>query len=169
MQLTTLSLDNNVSLLQLPKLVLKGYNIEFTILEDEFLAGIDPCMHILHAKIIWSKGATHLTIIALRSKLTSTWKDLGKWGVISFWKGFYDFFFSCLEDVNRIRSIASWNLNPGIMKLFAWTRDFNPNLQNSLSAQVWIRIYGLSLECWHPKILFATTIIVGTPIRESFG
>jgi hypothetical protein len=75
-------------LLQLPKLVLKGYNIEFTILDDEFLAGIYPCMHNRHAKIIWSKGAIHLTGITLRSKLTSMWKDLGKWGVISLRKGF---------------------------------------------------------------------------------
>jgi len=74
------------------------------------------------------------------------WKDLNKWGVSSLGKSLYEFTFTCLEDVKRILSIASWNLNPGIMKLFAWSRDFNPNLQSSTSAQVWVRIHGLSQE-----------------------
>ncbi|MCI67187.1 DUF4283 domain protein, partial [Trifolium medium] len=31
---------------------------------------------------------------------------------MSLGKGFYEFTFSSLEDVRRVRSIASWNLNP---------------------------------------------------------
>jgi hypothetical protein len=55
-------------------------------------------------------------------------------------------------------------LNPGILKLFAWSKDFNPNIQQNSSAQVWLRIYGLAQEYWHPKILFAIASSVGTPI-----
>jgi len=79
-------------------------------------------------------------------------------------RGFYEFTFSCLDDVKRVRFIASWNLNPGILKLFAWTNDFSPSLQNSLSAQVWLRIYGLPQEYWRPRILFAIASSMGTPI-----
>jgi hypothetical protein len=79
-------------------------------------------------------------------------------------KGFYEFVFSSLEDVQKVRSAGSWNLNPGLLKLFAWSRDFNPNLQHQTSAQVWVRIHGLSQEYWRPKILFAIASSVGTPI-----
>jgi hypothetical protein len=48
--------------------------------------------------------------------------------------------------------------------LFAWTRDFNPNLQKNTTAQVWVRIYGLSQEYWRPKIFFAIVSSIGTPI-----
>ena len=50
-----------------------------------------------------------------------------KWGVISLGKGFYEFTFSSLEDTRRVRSLNSVNLNPGFMKLFACTIDFNPS------------------------------------------
>jgi hypothetical protein len=79
-------------------------------------------------------------------------------------KGFYEFSFSSLEDVRRVRSVVSWNLEPGFLKLFAWTRDFNPNLQKNTTAQVWVRLYGLAQEYWRPKILFAIASSIGTPI-----
>jgi hypothetical protein len=55
-------------------------------------------------------------------------------------------------------------LNHGFLKLFTWTKDFNPNIQQNSNAQVWIRIYGLAQEYWRPKILFAIVSSVGTPI-----
>jgi hypothetical protein len=92
------------------------------------------------------------------------WKDFSKWGVISLGKGFFEFTFSTLEDVRRVRSIPSWNLNPGLLKLFAWSKDFNPRLQHNTSAQVWVRFYGLSQEYWHKNILFTIASSLGTPI-----
>lgn len=55
-------------------------------------------------------------------------------------------------------------MNPGILKLFAWSRDFSPNTQQQTTTQVWLRIYGLSQEYWRKKILFAIASSVGTPI-----
>jgi hypothetical protein len=92
------------------------------------------------------------------------WKAIGKWGIISLGKGYYEFSFSSLEDMRSVRSVSSWNLAPGMLKLFAWNPDFNPSLQQQSSAQVWIRIHGLSQEYWRPKILFAIASSVGTPI-----
>jgi len=40
------------------------------------------------------------------SRVASAFSSLGK--------GYYEFTFSCLEDVKRVRSVPSWNLNPGI-------------------------------------------------------
>jgi hypothetical protein len=83
---------------------------------------------------------------------------------MSLGKGFYEFAFSSLEDVRRVRSVASWNLNPGLLKLFAWSNDFNPSVQQNTSAQVWVRLYGLAQEYWRPKIIFAIASSIGTPI-----
>jgi len=54
---------------------------------------------------------------------------LARWGITSLSKGFYEFSFSNIEDVRRVRSINSWKLEPGYLKLFTWSRDFNPNLR----------------------------------------
>lgn len=64
-------------------------------------------------------------------------KDLGRWGVTSLVKSFYKFAFSYTEDVRRVRTNVSWSLNPSVLKLFAWTKDFNPKVQQHAFAQVW--------------------------------
>lgn len=149
---------------QLPQPVLKGDNLAIEIPEEEYVAGMETCKHNLHARIIWPKGSTPLTVFDLRAKLAVMWKNLGEWGISSLGSGYYELIFTSLEDIKRVRSIASWNLNPGVLKLFAWTRDFSLNNQNTSSAQVWLRIYGLAQEYWRPKIMFAIASSVGTPI-----
>ncbi|GAU42257.1 hypothetical protein TSUD_327350 [Trifolium subterraneum] len=148
----------------LPQACVKGDNLAISIPEEEYDAGLNACKHNLHGRIIWPKGATPLTVSDLKNKLCTMWKDLSKWGVSSLGKGYYEFVFSTLEDVRRVRSIASWNLNPGMLKLFAWSKDFNPRVQQNVSAQVWVRFYGLSQEYWRPNIIFAIASSIGTPI-----
>ncbi|WJX83945.1 hypothetical protein P8452_66568 [Trifolium repens] len=149
---------------QLPQPCVKGDGLAIAIPEEEYMAGIDACKHNLHGRVVWPKGSTPLTIVALKNKLLPLWKDLSRSGITSLGKGFYEFCFSFLEDVKRVRSVASWNLQPGFLKLFAWTSDFNPNLQRNTTAQVWVRLFGLAQEYWRPKILFAIASSVGTPI-----
>jgi hypothetical protein len=153
-----------IPLSQLPQACFKGDELAIGIPEEEYMAGIDACKHNLHGRIIWPKGATPLTVAALKSTLTPLWKDLSTWEVSFLGKGFYEFVFSTLEDVRRVRSIASWNLSPGSLKLFAWTKDFNPRSQQNVSTQVWVRFYGLSQEYWRPNILFTIASSIGTPI-----
>lgn len=78
--------------------------------------------------------------------------------------GFFEFFFSYIEDVRMVRLVTSWNLNSGTLKLLSWTKDFVPSNINQASAQVWIRLHGLSQDYWRPKILFAIASSIGTPI-----
>jgi hypothetical protein len=113
---------------------------------------------------VWPKGSTPLTVVALKNKLLPLWKDLARWGITSLGKGYYEFCFSSLEDVQRVRYVASWNLQPGFLKLFAWSPDFNPILQKNTTTQVWVRIYGLAQEYLRRKILFAIASSIGTPI-----
>jgi hypothetical protein len=159
----------DIPLSQLPKACVKGDRIAISIPEEEFLAGFDACKHNLHGRIILPKGSSPLTIDSLKSKLSALWKSIGKWGLISLGKGFYEFVFSSLEDMRSVRSVGAWNLSPGLLKLFAWTSDFNPGMQPQTTAQVWVRIFGLSQEYWRPKILFAIASSLGIPIcTDSF-
>jgi hypothetical protein len=154
----------DIPLSQLPKACVKGDRVAIAIPEKDYLAGIDACKHNLHGRIILPKGSPPLSIDGLRSKLSVLWKSIGKWGLTSLGKGFFEFSFSTLEDMRCVRSVSAWNLSPGLLKLFAWTTDFNPGVQKQTSAQVWIRIFGLSQEYWRQNILFAIASSIGTPI-----
>jgi hypothetical protein len=154
----------DIPLSQFPQPVVKGERLAIEIPEVAYEAGLDACKHNLHGRILWPKGTTPLSVVALKTKLTLIWKDLSRWGIISLGKGFFEFTFSTLEDVKRVRSTPTWNLNPGLLKLFAWSRDFNPKIQNNTSVQVWVRIFGLSQEYWHKNILFTIAGSLGTPI-----
>lgn len=76
----------------------------------------------------------------------------------------YEFSFSSLEDVCRVRSVAPWNLKPGYLKLFAWIKDFNPILQRNMTAQVRVRFYGLTQDYLRFKIIFAIASSIRIPI-----
>jgi len=132
--------------------------------EEEYIAGFDECKFNLHGRIIWPKGSKSVTIDNLRNKLSIMWKSIGRWGITSVGRGFYEFTFSSLEDMKRVRVVGSGSLNPGILKHFAWTKDFSPSTLQQTTTQVWLRIYGLSQEYWRKKILFASASSVGTPI-----
>jgi len=131
---------------QLPRPTLKGDKFSIIIPDEEYDIGLDGCKYNLHARVIWPKGSSPLTVMALKEKLKPAWKDLSPWGVTSIGKGYYEFVFTSIEDARRVRSVNSWLLNPGILKLFPWTRDFSPSLQTNTCVQVWMRIHGLSQE-----------------------
>ncbi|GAU16831.1 hypothetical protein TSUD_367780 [Trifolium subterraneum] len=154
----------DIPLSQFPKACVKGDRIAIAIPEDDYLDGIDACKHNLHGRVILPKGSSPMTIDSLKSKLSAMWKSIGRWGLTSLGKGFYELFFSSLEDMRSVRSVGAWNLSPGLLKLFAWTTDFNPGIQQQTTAQVWIRIFGLAQEYWRPKILFPIVSSIGIPI-----
>lgn len=60
--------------------------------------------------------------------------------------------------------MGSWDLKPGVLRLFKWSTDFNPILQHQTNAQVWIRIFSLVQEYWRPRILFAIASGISIPI-----
>jgi hypothetical protein len=163
-QALTLTNLCDIPLSQFQQPVVKGDRLAIEIPESAYEAGLEACKHNLHGRIIWPKGSTPLSVVALKAKLALLWKDLSRWGVISLGKGYFEFTFSSLEDVRRVRSIPSWNLNPGLLKFFAWTKDFNPRMQHNTSVQVWVKIFGLSQEYWHKNILFTIAGSLGTPI-----
>ncbi|XP_058765590.1 uncharacterized protein LOC131639102 [Vicia villosa] len=154
----------DIPLSQLPNPVIKGDKPSITIPEEEYEAGIAECKNNLHGRVLWQKGSTPLTVAALKEKLAISWSEVRNWGMLSLGKGYYEFNFASPDDMRRVRAFGTINLNPGSLKLFAWTKDFNPALQSNTSAQVWIRLFGLSQEYWRPRIVFAIASCVGTPI-----
>ncbi|WJX72627.1 hypothetical protein P8452_56483 [Trifolium repens] len=87
----------DIPLSQFPQPVVKGDMLAIEIPEVAYQAGLDACKHNLHGRIVWPKGSTPLSVVALKSKLSLIWKDFSKWGVISLGKGFFEFTFSTLE------------------------------------------------------------------------
>ncbi|XP_058781005.1 uncharacterized protein LOC131655113 [Vicia villosa] len=154
----------DIPLSQFPQACVKGDILAITIPEEEYKLGVEACKHHLHGRVVWFKGTTPLTVVGLKTKLMSLWPSIGKWGITSLGKGFFEFAFSSLEDVQRVRSVNTWNLSQGTLKLFPWTKDFMPATLKQTSAQVWIRIHGLSQEYWRPRIIFAIASSIGTPI-----
>lgn len=100
----------------------------------------------------------------LGSKLSKLWNPFGNWKMVPLGKGFFEFSFVSPEDLRCVWTIGSWNLNPGLMRLFAWTPDFNPLSLKQNNSQCWIRIFELPQEYWRPKILFSIAGGLGTPI-----
>lgn len=57
-------------------------------------------------------------------------------------------------------------LTSGLFCLSQWKLDFKPgNTLAQTHAQVWIKIYGLSQEYWHPQHLMEFAHVVGTPLQ----
>ncbi|XP_058733808.1 uncharacterized protein LOC131605477 [Vicia villosa] len=119
---------------QLPPVIIKGDRLSITIPEEEYKDGLLDCKNNLHGRIIWPKGSTPLTVLALKNKLSRVWSDIKSWGVQSIGKGYFEFSFSSGEDLRKVRAHGSLNLNPGTLKLFAWSNDFNPAAQHNSSA-----------------------------------
>ena len=76
----------NIPQSQLPKPSVKGDDFAIVIPEEEYELGLQACKLNLHAWIMWPKGSTPLTVVALREKLKSHWKHLGRWGIASLGK-----------------------------------------------------------------------------------
>ncbi|XP_057770976.1 uncharacterized protein LOC130990761 [Salvia miltiorrhiza] len=57
-----------------------------------------------------------------------------------------------------------WRLRSGILFLQAWTPNFNPHKLDSSLAQVWVRIFNLPHELWHPEVITGIARQVGTPL-----
>lgn len=111
---------------QLPKPYVKGDKISILILDDKYHKGVESCKHNLHGRIVWPKGNTPLIVVDLCNKLSSLWKSIERSGLTSLVKWYFEFSFSYIEDVKRVKVMTLWNLSSGYLKLFPWSKYFNP-------------------------------------------
>lgn len=128
------------------------------------MAGLEACKTYLHGRLMLAKGNTPQKVVDLRSNLMALWSRIGPWNLIFLGKGFYEFSFSSLEDMQSVLAVGLWNLQPGSLRLFSWTKDFNLYMLKHTNTQVWVRIYGLPQEYWQPNILYAIAGGIRVPI-----
>lgn len=84
--------------------------------------------------------------------------------MVTFGRAFYEFQFDLMDDLRSLRSIGSWNLNPGVLRVFVWIPDFNPQSIKQTSYQGWARFHGLFRKYRCPKTLFEIGGTIGVPI-----
>jgi len=125
--------------------------------EEDYLTGLEDCKTHLHGRIILCKGNKPLTHLALTKRLHLVWDSIGPWKAIPLRKGFYEFEFSSLEDMQWVVEMGSWQLSPSFLVLFAWTKEFVTSTTKSTKTQAWVRIYNLPLEYWRPRVVFSIT------------
>lgn len=68
-------------------------------------------------------------------------------------KGFFTVIFSNLEDKERIFEGGPYFMNNAGLFMRHWIDCYNPEKEKMLVAPVWIRLFGLPIEFWDPKIL----------------
>jgi predicted GNAT superfamily acetyltransferase len=84
---------------------------------DDCLLELKKCKHDLHGRVM-AKLFDCCKVVALHSKLLTMWKSLEYPRPNFVWKMlFYEIF-----SINDVIKYQPW-----ILKLFAWTNDFNPS------------------------------------------
>jgi hypothetical protein len=87
-----------------------------------------------------------------------------QWKMVPLGRGYYNFLFEHLDDLSRIWTAVTVSLQPGLLRLSQWTKDFNHNSQAQTHASLWIRLVELPQEYWCERTLKEIASVVGTPI-----
>ncbi|XP_057779554.1 uncharacterized protein LOC130998137 [Salvia miltiorrhiza] len=80
-------------------------------------------------------------------------------------KGFFTLKFGTQQDKDIAKAKTVWDLSSGSLRLREWTRNFDPHKEISSLSQVWVRIYNMPAEYWHPEVFAAIGRTLGFPIK----
>ncbi|XP_057775323.1 uncharacterized protein LOC130994294 [Salvia miltiorrhiza] len=120
--------------------------------------------HALHGRLLLRKGNSPRFASDLYSELNSLWNPTCPWQIIPLGRGFSTLKFSASEDSANAFAKSSWRLSTGILHFQAWVPNFVPYKATSTLSQVWIRVFNLPHEYWHPEVLSSIARHIGTPI-----
>jgi len=143
---------------------IKGDSLSIRICQDEYVKGLEDCQYALRGRLILSKGDKPYTARYLASKLGKIWKMVHQWKMVPLGRGFYNFLFEHQDDFSQIWTAGTVSLQPGLLHLSQWTKDFNHNAQTQTHASLWIRFVALPREYWRERTLKEIASAVGTPI-----
>ncbi|PON62527.1 Zinc knuckle CX2CX4HX4C [Trema orientale] len=159
--------DSHASLIasETSKPTIKGNYVCVKVNEYALKNRLDLCQFSLIGRIFLSKGDSPWKLVDLKLKLQSIWKLSSAWRLISLGKGFFHILLSSEEEKNRVRTMGSMNLKPGILRLQPWYPNFNPNTQSFTNSQIWVRFHELPWVYWDCQILSDLARGVGVQIR----
>ncbi|XP_057808890.1 uncharacterized protein LOC131023367 [Salvia miltiorrhiza] len=136
--------DNN-SILKVPK--------------DLQLAQASKFQFALIGRFMMNKGVKPKTTRELKAELTSPWH------LMLVGKCYFTLKFHNKEDKATAKSHIVWELSSGSLRLREWVKYFNPYKESSSLAQVWVHIYYLLVEFWHPEVLSGIGRWLGQPLK----
>ncbi|XP_057811500.1 uncharacterized protein LOC131025726 [Salvia miltiorrhiza] len=125
--------------------------------------------HALIGRLMLRKGTKPKLVHELKGELQNIWKISNSWQLIPMGKGFFTLKFSSLEDKKTAKGKLNLDLSQGQLRLREWVPKFDPYKEFSSMAQVWVRIYYLPIELWHPEVISAIGRYLGNPIRIDGG
>ncbi|KAL8528799.1 hypothetical protein ACS0TY_006311 [Phlomoides rotata] len=116
----------SVESMQAMKPVRKG--LYLTVANDEGLhkKGVLELRDSLIGRIIHARGDKPLSQEELIKKLGAIWGIRTPWTLIPIGEGYYNFQFSCGDDMERIFVKRTWQIKSGFLRLQRWVQDFNP-------------------------------------------
>ncbi|KAK0578192.1 hypothetical protein LWI29_006536 [Acer saccharum] len=117
-----------------------------------YQARLELCRNALIGRVVLSSGERPWKLVDLKVRLSKHWMLNSDWRLISLGRGYYQILLKSPTDKTHVWGLGSVHLKPGILRLQPWVPDFNPSLQKSTNAQVWVRLFDLSWEYWHPKL-----------------
>jgi len=131
---------------QLPPKVVMGKSVHVKITQAEYEAGLVDCCSNIHGRLTLRKGDSPLTTLALKMKLSKLWPNILNWDLTPLGKGFFEFHFNTVDDVQRVWAMGAVSFNPGLMRFFCWSCDFTPQAQAQTHAHIWVRLLHLPQE-----------------------
>ncbi|KAI9177891.1 hypothetical protein LWI28_020376 [Acer negundo] len=126
---------------------------------------LELCRNALIDCVVLSSGERPWKLMDLKARLSKHWMLNSDWHLISLVRGYYQILLKSPAEMNYVWGFGLVHLKTGILRLQSWVPDFNPSLQKSTNAQVWVRFFDLSWEYWHPNFFFDLARGIGVPLR----
>ncbi|XP_057781497.1 uncharacterized protein LOC130999817 [Salvia miltiorrhiza] len=123
----------------------------------------------LIGRLMLRKGSKPRLTQDLKAELQKFWNTSQEWQLIPMGKGFFTLKFSSMADKKVAKEKLNLDISNGCLRLREWVPKFDPYKECSLLAQVWVRIYYLPIELWHPEVIAAVGRYLGNPIRIDGG
>lgn len=106
------------------KSYLKDNDVSIKIPEETYRLGLEHYRNNLHGILIISKGNVALKASKSRDKLMKWRSQITIWDLTPLGRGYFEFPFKSREDIDKVWNVGTWNVNPSLMCLSAWTLDF---------------------------------------------
>ncbi|XP_057790741.1 uncharacterized protein LOC131007841 [Salvia miltiorrhiza] len=115
-----------------------SFSIPLTLYQKQ----VSEFSHAIIGRVLLKKGEKPKPCEVLKQELHTTWQIQNPWRLIPMGKGFFTMKFSAAEDKARVRKQEISSL-----------------------CHIWVRIYYLPVECWHPEIIVGIARYLGLPIK----